>query len=379
MTDLFTAPPRPQADPSFPGPRSDRRAQRRRRRNRRGRALVVLLVALVLVGGSGYAIWTNLDSLTGLTNPLESKDFPGPGGDQVDVEIPEGATGTVMGQQLYEAGVVASVSAFTTAFEANPDSVSIRPGTYNMLEEMPAKDAVALLVKSERVDLQLTIPEGYTVKQIVERAVQVTGVPAEDFEAALEKPSEFGLPKQAGGDAEGWLSAGTYELKPDEDTAVGLLTQMVDRTEQALRKKDIPTGGWQTVLTKASLVEREGLHAEDKPKIARAIENRLEDGMILQIDAAVAYGAGKPGTELTKKDLANAKNKYNTYQHTGLPPGPIATPGEISIDAVLNPTPGDWKYWITVNLDTGETKFSETYEQHLAYQQELRDWQAANS
>jgi UPF0755 protein len=339
----------------------------------------VLLVALVLVGGSGYAIWTNLDSLTGLTNPLESKDFPGPGGDQVEVEIPDGATGTVMGQELYKAGVVASVSAFTAAFEANPDSVSIRPGTYNMLEEMPARDAVALLVKSERVDLQLTIPEGYTVDQIVERAVQVTGVPAEDFAAALKKPAELGLPKQAGGDVEGWLSAGTYPLKPDKDTAVGLLTQMVGRTEQALRKKDIPGRDCQDVLIKASLVEREGLHAEDKPKIARAIDNRLEDGMILQIDAAVAYGAGKSGTELTKKDLGNAKNPYNTYQHTGLPPGPIASPGDSSIEAVLNPTPGDWKYWITVNLDTGETKFSETYEQHLGYQQELRDWQAANS
>lgn len=378
MTDLFTAPPRSQADPSFPAPRSGRRAQRRRRRNKRGRALIVLLVALVLVGGSGYAIWSNLDSLMGLTNPLESKDFPGPGGDQVDVEIPEGATGTVMGQELYKAGVVASVSAFTTAFEANPDSVSIRPGTHAMLEEMPARDAVALLVKNEMVDLQLTIPEGYTVDQIVERAVQVTGLPAEDFEAALKKPATFGLPKQAGGDTEGWLYAGTYALKPDKDTAVGLLTQMVDRTEQALRKKDIPGGDWEDVLTKASLVEREGLHAEDKPKIARAIENRLEDGMILQIDAAVAYGAGKPGTELTKEDLGNEKNPYNTYEHTGLPPGPIASPGETAIDAVLHPTPGDWKYWITVNLDTGETKFSETYEQHLAYQQELRDWQAAN-
>ncbi|MGW2091091.1 endolytic transglycosylase MltG [Promicromonospora sukumoe] len=379
MTDLFTAPPRSQADPSPSGPRSGRRAQRRRRRNRRGRALVVLLVALVLVGGSGYAIWTNLDTLTGLSNPLESKDFPGPGGDQVDVEIPNGATGTVMGQELYDAGVVASVSAFTAAFEANPDSVSIRPGTHAMLEEMPARDAVALLVKNEMVDLQLTIPEGYTVAQIVDRAVQVTGLPAEDFEAALGAPRDIGLPKQAGGDVEGWLFPGTYTLKPDKDSAVGLLTQMVDRTEKSLRDKDIPGGDWEDVLTKASLVEREGLHPEDKPKIARAIENRLEDGMILQIDAAVAYGAGKPGTELTRKDLNNAKNRYNTYQHTGLPPGPIASPGETSIDAVLNPTPGDWKYWITVNLDTGETKFSETYEQHLGYQQELRDWQAANS
>jgi UPF0755 protein len=337
----------------------------------------VLLVALVLVGGAGYAVWSNLESLTGLTNPLESKDYPGPGGDQVDVEIPEGATGAAMGEALYDAGVVASVSAFTKAFEQNPDSVLIRPGTHTMLEEMPASDAVALLVKNDTVDLRLTIPEGYTADQIVERAVQVTGLPAKDFRAALKDPAELGVPKQADGKVEGWLYPDTYTVKPD-DTAAGLLTRMVDRTRSLLQEKEVPAGQWESVLIKASLVEREGMHAEDKPKIARAIENRLDDKTFLEIDAAVAYGAGKPGTELTRADLNDSKNRYNTYEHTGLPPGPIANPGEVSIDAVLNPTPGDWKFWVTVNLDTGETKFAEDFQEHQRNVQELREWQAAN-
>lgn len=337
----------------------------------------MLLIALVLVGGAGYAVWLNLESLTGLTNPLASKDFPGPGGDQIDVVIPEGASGTAMGEALYDAGVVASVSAFTSAFEANPDSVLIRPGTHTMLEEMPASDAVALLVKNDTVDLQLTIPEGYTADQIVARAVQVSGLPAEDFQAALEDPAEIGLPEQAHGKVEGWLYPDTYTLEPD-DTAAGLLTQMVGRTKALLEEKGVSSKQWQTVLTKASLVEREGLHSDDKPKIARAIENRLDDDMRLEIDASLAYGAGKPGTELTKADRDNTKNPYNTYRHSGLPPGPIASPGEVSVDAVLNPTPGDWKFWVTVNLDTGETKFAEDFEEHQRYVQELREWEATN-
>lgn len=337
----------------------------------------MLLIALVLVGGAGYAVWLNLGSLTGLTNPLESKDFPGPGGDQIDVEIPEGASGTAMGEALYDAGVVASVAAFTAAFEANPDSVMIRPGTHTMLEEMPASDAVALLVKNDTVDLQLTIPEGYTADQVVERAVQVSGLPAEDFQAALEDPAEIGLPEQAHGKVEGWLYPDTYTLEPD-DTAAGLLSQMVERTKGLLEEKGVSSKQWQTVLTKASLVEREGLHSDDKPKIARAIENRLDDDMRLEIDAAVAYGAGKSGTELTNADRDNTKNRYNTYRHSGLPPGPIASPGEVSVDAVLNPAPGDWKFWVTVNLDTGETKFAEDFEEHQRNVQELREWQAAN-
>ncbi|GGM43567.1 endolytic transglycosylase MltG [Promicromonospora citrea] len=376
MTDLFTAPPPSQADPAFPGPRSSRRAQRRRRR-RRGRSLLVLVVALVLVGGSGYAVWTNMDWLTGLTSPLESKDYPGPGGDQVEVEIPQGATGQIMGQTLYEAGVVASVSAFTAAFEANPDSVSIRPGTRTMLEEMSAKDAVALLVKNELVDLQVTIPEGFTAAQVVDRAVQVTGLPAEDFEAALDDPEAIGLPPQAKGDVEGWLYPDTYMAKPDS-TAEGLLSEMVGRTTRMLEDKGVAPKQWRAVLTKASLVEREGLHAEDRPKIARAIENRLADDMALQIDASVAYGAGKPGTELTRDDLRDEKNRYNTYEHTGLPPGPIASPGDASVEAVLHPTPGDWKFWVTVNLDTGETKFAESYDEHQKNVAELRAWEKAN-
>lgn len=338
----------------------------------------MLLVALVLVGGAGYAVWSNLGSLMGLTTPLESKDFPGPGGDQVEVEIPKGASGAAMGQELYQSGVVASVSAFSAAFEKNPDSVLIRPGTHAMLEEMRASDAVALLVKNETVDLRLTIPEGYTAEQIVERAVQVSGLPAEDFEAALKKPSSIGLPKQADGKIEGWLYPDTYVLGQKE-TAAGLLSQMVERTTGLLEKKKVPVSDWQAVLTKASLVEREGLHAEDKPKIARAIENRLEDGTVLEIDAAVAYGAKKPGTELTKADLKNAKNAYNTYEHPGLPPTPIANPGEVALDAVLAPEPGDWKFWVTVDLDTGETKFSETWSEHDANVKELRAWQKANS
>jgi UPF0755 protein len=338
---------------------------------------VVLLIALVLVGGAGWAVWTNLESLTGLTNPLASKDFPGPGGDQVDVEIPEGATGTAMGEALYDAGVVASVSAFTAAFEANPDSVLIRPGTHTMLEEMPASDAVALLVKNDTVDLQLTIPEGFTADQIVARAVQVSGLSAKDFQAALKDPAEIGLPKQARGKVEGWLYPDTYMLEPD-DTAAGLLSQMVERTKGELQEKGVPEKQWQTVLTKASLVEREGLHGDDKPKIARAIENRLDDDMRLEIDASLAYGAGKPGTELTRADRDNTKNPYNTYRHAGLPPGPIASPGEVSVDAVLAPAPGDWKFWVTVNLDTGETKFAEDFEEHQRNVQELRDWEAAN-
>jgi len=125
-------------------------------------------------------------------------------------------------------------------------------------------------------------------------------------------------------------------------------------------------------------VEREARHDEDRPKVARAILNRIAANMTLDIDAAVAYGLGISGTQLTRAHLADPENPFNTYQHVGLPPAPIANPGAASIEAVTHPADGPWLFWVTVNLATGETKFTETYAEHQQYVAELRAWQAAN-
>jgi UPF0755 protein len=206
----------------------------------------------------------------------------------------------------------------------------------------------------------------------------VTPIPLEELQAALEAPDTIGLPAVAGGNAEGWLFPKTYTLQPSDD-ATTLLSAMVAQTTNELTTLGVPEDQWQEVLTKASLVEREAKHDEDRPMMARAIENRLERGEPLGIDAAVAYGLGIRGTELTREHTRDASNPYNTYQHAGLPPGPIANPGAASVEAVVNPADGNWLFWVTVNLDTGETKFAETYEEHQRNVAELRAWEKANS
>ncbi|GAB3167021.1 endolytic transglycosylase MltG [Myceligenerans halotolerans] len=380
MTDLFTAPPGTQEGspatavrPRTRNPRDSR--SRRMRRRRQGRSFVVLLVTFGLVAGAGYLVWEQRDMLLSFERPIEAKDYPGPGTEDVTIEVTEGATGFDMAEVLYDAGVVASKDAFVKAFGENPDAGGIRPGTRDMLTEMKASDAVALLAKNEMAHLEVTIPEGFTVAQTVERLASVSGIPVADFTEALDRPGSFGLPKRAGGNAEGWLYPHTYPVDPEEDTAADVLARMVRNTVEQLDDRDVPAKERQDVLIKASLVEREGMIAEDRPKIARAIENRLEDDMKLQIDASLAYGLDKPGTELTNADK-EADTPFNLERRVGLPPGPIASPGAESIDAVLSPAEGAWKFWVTVNLDTGETKFSETYAQHQAYVAELRQWQA---
>jgi UPF0755 protein len=131
-----------------------------------------------------------------------------------------------------------------------------------------------------------------------------------------------------------------------------------------------------TVLTKASLVQAEASSPEDMAKVARVLENRLSDGMPLQLDTTVNYANGKGGITTTAEDRQNP-SPYNTYVHEGLPPGPITNPGEEAISAVQNPAKGPWRFFVVVNPDSGETRFAETAEQHqqnvLLFQQWLRE------
>jgi UPF0755 protein len=119
-------------------------------------------------------------------------------------------------------------------------------------------------------------------------------------------------------------------------------------------------------MTIASILEYEASRDQDYPKIAQAIYNRLHKGMALQSDATVAYANNLTGTVYTTDAQRQNPSPYNTYVHTGLPPGPIGSPGATTIRSALDPTPGPWLYWVVVNLRTGETRFSTTYAGHLA-------------
>ena len=376
------------ARPGGPGePRRRSRSQGRKReermrKQRRRRSIAVLVVAIVLVAGAGYVVLSLLGGsiLAGVRGgPAAVTDFPGPGRPGAPtVTINSGDSGAAMGRTLHAAGIVASEGAFRAAFDANPDASLIQPGTYQLLLEMKAEDAVrALLDPKSRVSMKVTIPPGFTKNQVFSRINEVTLIPVADLEAAAADPAAIGLPAEANGNVEGWLSPATYQVEPDT-TAPQVLAQMVAKTVEQLTSKGVPQDQWETVLNKASLVEREAKLDSDRPMMARAIENRLQRSMNLEIDAAVAYGLGIPGTQLTRDHTQDPSNPYNTYKHPGLPPSPIASPGPASIDAVLNPAEGNWVFWVAVNLETGETKFAEKFDEHQDNVAELRRWQAEN-
>lgn len=364
----------------FAGERVRQPAQVRAKRAPRWRVALVLLLLVGLVGGAVYVAITSLSG----SNPItaESLDFPGPGEGSVEVTVTAGELGSEIGQSLVDAGVVKTLKGFTKAFDANSAASTIKPGTYTLKKGMTSAGALAaLLDDANRRDNAITVNAGQTVSQVSEKMVSVGGFTQEQIEQALSQTDALGLPDVAEGELEGWLSPGSYDVGKGS-TASEIFSQMVAATVSDLTALGVPQDQWQVVLTKASILEREAGSVEDMPKVARVIQNRLdqpegETRGLLQMDSTVLYGVGKSGGLPTEEDLAS-DSPYNTYRVVGLPPGPIASPSKAALGATVDPADGDWLYFVTINLDTGETLFTSTLEEQEANIELLRQWCAEN-
>lgn len=356
--------------------RGKAKAERERKRRRR-RSFSVLVVALVLVGGAVYVVSELMGGLfqgSGQEQALE--DYPGPGVGSTEVTIASGDSGAVIGQKLVDAKVVASVKAFNKAWALEPNAGSIQPGTYKLRMELPATQAIAaLLDPASRASFRITIPEGLNAEQIYTKINEkLPNVSVDQLRAAAADPAAIGLPAEAGGKVEGWLFPTTYDLPPDA-TAASVLQMMVAKMVAELDERAVPVEQRQELLTKASIVEREGKLPDDRAKVARGIQNRLDRQMRLQVDATTSYGLGVVRAP-TPEENNDAGNPYSTYVRIGLPPGPIASPGDVSIDAVLHPADGPWIFWVTVNPETGETLFTDDFAEHQANIAQLNAWLA---
>jgi UPF0755 protein len=142
---------------------------------------------------------------------------------------------------------------------------------------------------------------------------------------------------------------------------------------QSLKTHGVSKANELKVLTLASIIQKEGGSTKDFYKVSTVFHNRLDQGIHLQSDATVSYGAHSAKIETTAAQRADASNKYNTYAHAGLPVGPIAAPGDAAIDAALHPAKGKWLYFVLVNGKTGETVFSNTLAEHNVA---VAQWQA---
>jgi UPF0755 protein len=228
----------------------------------------------------------------------------------------------------------------------------------------------------------VTVPEGFTVQQIVATLAKKTDFPARRYTRVLADPKGLGLPSYAKGNAEGYLFPATYELPPNA-TPRSILRLMVDRWRQAADEAGLDKAAERLgyspgeLMTVASLVEAESNRDADRGKVARVVYNRLEGDAtngLLQIDATVNYAIDRNlGVALTTEDL-QVDSPYNTYRNPGLPPTPIEAPGDAAIKAAANPADGPWVYYVTVNLRTSETKFTDDYDTFLKYKAEFKEY-----
>ena len=361
--------------------RMEKVERRQRKRRRHWLTSLVIVVTLVAIGVLGYkAIGIMRDASAQATH---AEDYKGEGEGEVTVTIPEGASGVDIGDILQSKGVVASGKAFTNAVKNNPKGNTIQPGTYKLKNKMSANAALqALLDPESKGDHTLTIPAGVSKQIVKDRLKKVGNFTDEQIEAAYADTAGIGLPAEAGGNVEGWLAPGTYDVS-ENATPKDLIKKMVSQTVTRLKELKVPKEDYQKVLTKASIVEREVNREQYYGQAARVIENRLEqtDGEthgLLQMDSTVQYGLGRYGGIPSEAETQDANNPYNTYVHKGLPPGPIGSPGEAAVKAVLNPPAGSWLYFVTVNLETGETLFASTSEEQKANTKKLNDYCSKN-
>jgi UPF0755 protein len=336
--------------------------------------VVAVVVAVVSVGSS------QLRRL--LQGPA---DYRGKGTGSVLVEVREGDSATAIGESLHDAGVVKSVEAFTDAAADHPDSRGIQVGYYELRKEMSAAAALAVLVDPENlIQDRVTVPEGLTVDQTVAKLAEDTDFSARRLRAVLARPSELGLPAYAEGDPEGYLFPATYLVKPDA-TARSLLRDMVRRFKEAAGDVGLVKGATargvspHDAVTVASLVQREARRDDDFAGVAEVIYNRLDGscrgtGRRLQLDSTVHFAAGDNDSVFTSEEMRRVDSPYNTYLVPGLPPGPIASPGEAALQAALDPTDEGWCYFVTVDLESGETAFARTPAEHKDNVGRLQDY-----
>ncbi|TQN43288.1 UPF0755 protein [Blastococcus colisei] len=345
-------------------------------RARRRRSPVAVIGSLLVLAGIVVGIVLGGQKLIELIDPT-AKDYTGQGTGEVPIRVQDGDTLSDIGRTLVGADVVASVGPFVEAAESNAASVGIQPGVYEMRLQMSGQAALDLLLDpTSRVLSRVTIPEGLTVERTLARLAEETGRPVEEFQAAAVDTAALGLPAYANGQLEGFLFPATYDVEPD-DAPVDVLRQMVSRGTEVLTGLGIPEADRLAVVTKASLVQAEAGNVEDMGKVARVLENRLADGMALQLDTTVNYANDKGGITTTAADRANP-SPYNTYLYPGLPPGAINNPGEDALRAVLNPTPGDWRFFVVVDPDTGDTRFAATKAEHDQNVELFRQWLREN-
>jgi UPF0755 protein len=288
-----------------------------------------------------------------------------PKGAPIRVIVPKGASFSTATDSLERAGLVGSNRFFRLYARAIRKDRNIKPGTYLIKRGTPWSEIVAALHGGHGLVNTVTIPEGFTIAQIVPLLAQSLSVPEDSVKAAVGDTALFSRLRLPAKSLEGYLFPDTYAF-PDGTRARDAVLEMVKRFEREWKPEwdaKIATHSLtrHQAVTLASIVEREAKVAGERPVIAAVYLNRLRAGMLLQADPTVQYARGSHTARVLHKDL-EIDSPWNTYRYPGLPPGPIASPGGASLAAAVSPADVPFLYFVA--MPDGHHEFRKTLAEH---------------
>jgi UPF0755 protein len=320
-------------------------------------AALVVLVAAVAVAVLGWSVWGRA-----------FEPYKGYAADEQFIQIPPGTGTGEITRRLIDAGIVADESAFRVALWWTGDERNLKAGEYRFAEPLSPVDVVGRLARGDVFTRRLTFPEGLTIQEMARLFESRDFGKAADFSAAAADPAAIRDLDPDAADLEGYLFPETYSL-PRDTPASRLVALMVERFRivytDELREKAAEQGlTTRQVVALASLIEKETARDDERALVAAVYRNRLRIGMGMQADPTVIYAlmkAGRYNGNIRREDLA-IDSPYNTYRYRGLPPGPIAAPGQASLEAALEPADVDYLYFVSRN--DGSHVFADTLAEH---------------
>lgn len=305
-------------------------------------ASILLVVAVVVAAATAYFGYRHYQK-------------PGPLASETTLIVESGSGVAAIARQLEEAGVIADARLFQAAARLTEQAPKLRAGEYRFEAGISLEETLAKLTSGDTVVRKVTIPEGLTSAETVKLIEDTEGLSGE----IAEVPPE------------GTLLPETFHFTYG-DSRAGLIERMRADMQAALeelwkqRDENLPISTPEEAVILASIIEKETAVDSERPQVASVFVNRLNRGMPLQSDPTVIYalteGKGPLGRDLTRADW-KLESPYNTYQTTGLPPGPIANPGRASLRAALQPAKTDYLYFVADG--SGGHAFAKTLNEHI--------------
>jgi len=376
-------------DPAQPDPGAKARSRRSFRI-----ALIIVVGSLAIVAGL-VAFFVH----RAMSYPDEPHDGSGR---EVEVEIAQGMSFPAIASRLADRGVIERPTWFRMFAMWRGETADVKPGKYLIKDNLTPREVLAIIVAGvKEVTVKVTLPEGEHMLDFFKRLDEAKVAPAAELEALARDKDFLAKYAIAGDTADGYLFPDTYRFRAGEKPHL-VLQRLITRHQEIWNQVMQQHGrdasrlkeklGWtdRDVLTMASIVEKEAVDPAERPRIAQVFVNRLTSPSFkprrLETDPTIRYGclvpkaksppcvawiepctkAGKPpGCErLRRAQLDDKDNVYNTYQHEGLPPGPISNPGRKSIEATLAPDGSDYLFFVATAKGSRKHAFARTAAEH---------------